>query len=145
MLSRILGNHSQILGLRELHYFGDLCEPTAVGRLDIRALTFLAARIFSRQARDVWGSDPTELELSKARELCESLAPEQRTGYGVFAAALARLASGRRQEHRVRANAAQRLLCARAFWKTCLAQRFIHVVRDPRAVLASQKNRWKLH
>ena len=101
MLSRILGNHSQILGLRELHYFGDLCDPTAAGQLDIRALDHLAAMIFSRQARDVWGTDPTELELSRAKQLCESLAPEQRTGYGVFAAALACLA----------ADAGKRIVC----------------------------------
>jgi hypothetical protein len=143
MVSRILGNHSQILGLRELHYFGDLCEPATVGRLDMRALTFLAARIFSRHARDVWGSDPTELELSKARELCESLAPEQRTGYGVFAASLACLAT----------DAGKSIVCEQTPRNVFYAQNilanlpgaaFVHVVRDPRAVLASQKNRWKL-
>ena len=53
MLSRILGNHSQILGLRELHYFGDLCDPAATIQLDNRALHRLAAMIFSRQAREV--------------------------------------------------------------------------------------------
>lgn len=143
MLSRILGNHAQILGLRELHYFGDLCDPTAVGRLDIRALTSLAANIFSRQARDVWGPDPTELELSKARELCESLAPEQRTGYGVFAAALACLATDAGKSI-VCEQTPRNVFYARSILANLPGAAFVHVVRDPRAVLASQKNRWKM-
>jgi len=143
MLSRILGNHSQILGLRELHYFGDLCDPTAVGTLNIRALTSLAAKIFSRQDRDVWGSDPTELEISKARELCESLAPEQRTGYGVFAAALTCLAteSGKLI---VCEQTPRNVFYAPSILANLPGAAFLHVVRDPRAVVASQKNRWKM-
>ena len=143
MLSRILGNHSRILGLRELHYFGDLCDPADKGQLDNRALHHLAAMILSRQAREVWGTDPTELELSRARQVCDSLAPEQRTGYGVFAATLASLA----------ADAGKSIVCEQTPRNVFYAQSIlanlpgaalVHVVRDPRAVLASQKNRWKM-
>jgi len=143
MLSRILGNHSRILGLRELHYFGDLCDPADTRQLDKRALHHLAAMIFSRQAREVWGGDPTELELSRARHVCDSLAPGQRTGYGVFAAALASLAE----------DAGKSIACEQTPRNVFYAQSIltnlpgaalIHIVRDPRAVLASQKNRWKM-
>jgi len=143
MLSRILGNHSQILGLRELHYFGDLCDPADTSQLDDRALQRLAAMIFSRQAREVWGADPTEIELSRAKQVCNSLAPDQRTAYGVFAAALASLA----------ADAGKSVVCeqtprnvfyAHSILANLPGAAFIHIVRDPRAVLASQKNRWKI-
>ena len=73
MLSRILGNHSRILGLRELHYFGDLCDSADTSQLDDRALRRLAATIFSRQEHEVWGAHPTQRELYRAKQMCDSL------------------------------------------------------------------------
>jgi hypothetical protein len=143
MLTRVLGNHSQVLGLNELHYFGELCDPgTGLEPLDADALTRLAARLLARQARGVWGEGPTDLDQYWALHLVARLRPEQRTSAGVFAAVLQKLAT----------EAGKRFACEQTprniFYAARLLQiypgaRVVHLVRDPRAVLASQKNRWR--
>lgn len=143
VLSRVLGNHPMILWSRELHYFGDLCPADAARRLDDQEIEHLAAMVFSRHARNLWEKGPTPPERLRARQLRETLAPEQRTGYGLFSAAMACLA----------ADAGKPIICEQTPRNVFYAQSilehlpkasFVHLVRDPRAVVASQKNRWKM-
>jgi hypothetical protein len=143
MLSRVLGNHSQIRGLRELHFFGDLFGSADSGPLEQAELERLAATVFSRQDREVWGTEPTELERRRATTLCERLAPAQRTGYGVFDAALASLAADTGKQITCE-QTPRNIFYAANILGSLPDARVVHIVRDPRAVLASQKNRWKL-
>lgn len=143
MLARILGNHTRILGLRELQYFGELCPADAARLVDDRQFERLAAIVFSRHARSFSPEGPTPSERDWARQLRQSLDLSDHTGYGLFVAALTRLA----------ADAGKSIVCeqtprnvfyARDILDNIPRASFVHIIRDPRAVVASQKNRWKM-
>lgn len=144
MLSRILGNHSKILGLNELHYFGDLCDPAAGSKAAVTdELERLAAVLFARQARGIWDSGCTDADHARAKQLCGNLDAAQRSPFGVYSAAVESLAE----------DAGKTIACEQTprnvFYAGRLLEvfpelRVIHIVRDPRAVLASQKNRWRV-
>jgi len=144
LMCRILGNHSTILGLNELHFFGALVELEAVARPHgAERLENMAAMMFARQARDVWASGPTAEERELARQLVQALPPERRTPANVYAESVALLASG--SGKRVGCEQTPRnIFYASALLELYPDARVIHMVRDPRAVLASQKNRWKV-
>lgn len=144
MLSRILGNHSSILGLKELHYFGDFCDP---GRGDEQIgageLERLSASLLARQARGIWGSGCANADYAQAKNICASLKAPERTGFGVFAATLSFLS--RQAGNSIACEQTPRNVFYAERILAALPQvRVIHMVRDPRAVLASQKNRWQL-
>jgi hypothetical protein len=144
MLSRILGNHHAIFAVNELHYFGDLCDPaTAAASLDCRRLEQLTAGLLAREARGIWGAGPTDADRARARQFCATLPQAQRSGFGVFTAVLGNLARA----------AGKLIVCEQTPRNVFYAQRLldgmpnaciVHIVRDPRAVFASQKNRWQL-
>ncbi len=144
MLSRVLGNHSRIIGLNELHYFGDLCDVSnSLESLDRRAVERLAATLFARQARGIWGKPPSESDFQLASSLAENLRPDEYTAAGVFSAVLGRFA----------AQAGKEIACEQTPRNIFYAQKLlaaypnayvVHMMRDPRAVLASQKNRWQM-
>jgi hypothetical protein len=143
VLSRVLGNHSRVLWSRELHYFGDLCPDNASRRLDDQEIEHLAAVLFARHARNLWEKGTTPDERRRARLLRESLAPEQRTGYGVFSAAMASLAEAAGKPIACE-QTPRNVFYAQGILDNLPEASFVHLVRDPRAVVASQKNRWKM-
>lgn len=144
LMCRILGNHSTVLALNELHFFGELASIDTVERpADERRLATMAAMILARQARDLWVAGPTPDEEQRARELVAALPAESRTPAQLYAATVAALA----------ADAGKRIGCeqtprnifyARRLLELYPQSRVVHMVRDPRAVLASQKNRWRM-
>jgi hypothetical protein len=143
MLSRVLGNHSQALWLMELHYFGDLIHPEALTKpLDERELQRLATRLLARQARGVWIEGPTGIEQRQATRIVAELPPERRTGADIFAAVLDTLAA-QAGKHMVCEQTPRNIFYAERLLEIYPHARVVHIVRDPRAVLASQKNRWR--
>jgi omega-hydroxy-beta-dihydromenaquinone-9 sulfotransferase len=159
MLSRILANHSAILGLNELHFFGDLFDVAkSATPAKAHELEHMAAAIIARQSRGIWGSGPTPAERLRAKSICEALPVPRRNGFGVFAAVLRALSQESRKlmaceqtprnvfyaEHILGAFQDARVIHIVRDLGAFQDARVIHIVRDPRAVLASQKNRWKL-
>lgn len=142
MLNRMLGMHSAVLGLNELHCFGDLCQPGDTAVLPERQAQRLAAQLLARQAHGIWEGRPGPQEEMLARQLVETLPPAQRTCAEIFRVAVnlwcrnagKRIAS----EHTPR-----NIFYARELLDIFPDWRVIHLIRDPRAVMASQKNRWR--
>jgi hypothetical protein len=144
MLARMLGSHSAIMAFNEMHYFGAECDPYANDReVSALKLTDLAATLLVRQTRGLWGGRPSDVEHAWAEQLVHDLSGHERTPAGLFAAVLRRLAD----------DAGKSIACEQTprniFYAKQLLDLYpnahiIHIVRDPRAVLASQKNRWQL-
>jgi len=141
---RVLGNHSQVLGLKELHYFGELFDVDA-GRAVIsdKDLVNSAAMLLARQARDSWVDGPTDTELEEARKLVAALPAEKHNGADLYAAVVSYLAAARGRVWACE-QTPRNIFYAEKLLDFYPQARVIYMVRDPRAVLASQKNRWQI-
>ncbi|MDX9742042.1 MAG: sulfotransferase [Gammaproteobacteria bacterium] len=151
LLSFILRKHPQVLGLPELHYFGEFCDPRRpTDQPGLRNLMRGAAAIYARHERGVrLGSlqpcEPDELRSharARAAALLDRLAEGQRDPYSVFAAAVGELASDSGRSI-VCEQTPRNIFYAEALLNAYPDARIVHMVRDPRAVMASQKRRWK--
>jgi hypothetical protein len=144
MLARMLGSHHRIRAFDELHYFGslwDLQDPTET-RSDAD-LTRLAATVIARHRRGLWCGPPSDGERGQAQALVAALAPPDRTAAGLFAATMRTLAA--EDDKSIGCEQTPRnIFYAHQLLTLYPNARIVHIVRDPRAVLASQKNRWKL-
>lgn len=142
LVSRILGNHSLVLGLRELHYFGELFDPEKGSRsLDHNTLAQLAQQLSARQRDDLWHAQINPED----REFAETLLAEQpcSNGFELFSRvtkALA-LAEGKRVPCE---QTPRNIFYAKRLLEHYPNAHVVHLLRDPRGVMASQKNRWKM-
>lgn len=144
VLARLFGEHSQVFTLHETHYFGDVCDlDGAASSRDIRDLAMLGAKALARHERGLWSGEPLASELDRARAAAECLPECERNAAGIFAAVTRQLAS-RAGKTLVCEQTPRNIFYARRLLKLYPNARIIHIVRDPRAVLASQKNRWKM-
>jgi hypothetical protein len=144
MLARMLGEHSSVRSFNELHYFGELWDPFAKDVSEARSrLIELATTLLVRETRGLWGGRPTSDDIAWAESVVEQLPLQGATPSALFAAVARRLA----------ADAGKTWACEQTPRNIFYAERLlelyenayiVHIVRDPRAVLASQKNRWKL-
>ncbi|OYY94943.1 MAG: hypothetical protein B7Y41_05130 [Hydrogenophilales bacterium 28-61-23] len=141
MLNRVLGAHGDILGMNELHYFGDIWSPADNAPLDRAEAVRLASWLLARQANGIWGDGPGPTEIHDAEALIKPL-PDGLTGMDVYSHVVGGLAS----------LAGKRIACEQTPRNIFYAARIldmdesakvIQLIRDPRAVIASQKNRWK--
>ncbi|MEE9493954.1 MAG: sulfotransferase [Gammaproteobacteria bacterium] len=142
MLSRILGQHSRVAGLKELHCFGDLIDPNRLQSALSRVEAIdLSTRLIARSKRDVWGSVEEE-DRVEATGFLEHLTDGDLTADSIISSTLSQIAE----------NAGKEIPCEQTPRNIFYAQRLleafpelkiVHIVRDPRDVLASQKNRWQ--
>lgn len=144
VLSRALGNHSKILALNELHFFGDLCCPqNAPETLDKKQITRLAGDLLARQAHGLWGAGRLPRDEAAVQGVCERLEAGKCTAYDVFAEVC--LASAAAAGKSIACEQTPRnIYYARTILDAFPRARILHIIRDPRAVAASQKNRWQL-
>jgi len=144
MLARMLGAHSAIMTLNELHYFGSLWDPDdADRRFSARELSELAAVLLARQNKGLWGERPTEVERAWGRRLVRRLPTADCTAAGLYAAVLRRLSEDARKTFACE-QTPRNIFYASRLLELYPQARVVHIVRDPRAVLASQKNRWRV-
>jgi hypothetical protein len=140
----MLGAHSAIKVFEELNYFGNRWDPRD-NRTDFSEhdLSEIAAFLVARQNLGLWGNQVTSVERSWGRRLVQGLAMEERSPAGVFAACLKCLTD----------DAGKIWACEQTPGNIFFARRLfelypnavvVHVVRDPRAVLASYKDAWRL-
>ncbi len=144
LVCRVLGNQSRILALNEMQFFGEFCDIDACAEArPADVLTHWAAMLLARQARDFWVDAPTAEERANAAELVAGLPAERRTGAGLYAATVAKLAADAGKVYACE-QTPRNIFYAERLLEYYPEARIIYVVRDPRAVLASQKNRWRM-
>jgi hypothetical protein len=144
MMSRILNNHPSVFTFRELHFFEQICAGEELEKpiSEERAMQMLK-RLLGIQAEDYWTYDPNNANLyeAEAQQILQGIsAPIM--AYQVFDAYLAHIA--------IKNNA--QYACDQTprniFYIDQILRLFPHakcimMVRDPRAVLLSQKNKWR--
>ncbi len=143
LMSFVLRNHARIFGLKELHYFGDHWDPRdaekSLGESELKAAL---ASIFARQEQGILAARPSDENVRQANEFFAQIPVEDRTPAGVFMAAVCKYAT----------EAGKDIPCEQTprniFYAEALLREFpdahvVHMLRDPRAVMASQKNRWQ--
>jgi hypothetical protein len=142
MLSRILGHNEKLFGLQELHYFGDIWDPNKSDSVvpPTKAVE-IAAVLFARQRKDIWGGVPETEDYAAAKNLFSDGKPV------TYSSLFQRFITGLALQHGKTTAVEQtprniyyinRLL---EIYPSC---RVVEVVRDPRAVLYSQRQRWKM-
>jgi len=101
----------------------------------------LSTRLIARNKRDVWGSVLDE-DKSEARQLWQDIGDARLPTTQVVSSTLALLAT--RQGKSIACEQTPRnIFYAGTLLNNYPNLRIVHIVRDPRDVLASQKNRWK--
>jgi hypothetical protein len=143
LLSFILRNNAQVFGLKELHFFGDVWNPEVPApQVSRAALEEAVSLVFARQSAGVLAARMTADTRLQAHQLVDSLQAGECSYADAFMAAVSKLAS----------DAGKSIPCLQTprniFYAEALLQIFpaahiVHIVRDPRGVMASQKRRWQ--
>lgn len=143
LLSFVLRNHAAVHGLRELQFFGECWDPSDRLRRYSRAEAVeMAARLLARQQFGIMTARVEATQLGEAEALVAALGEEALDPARLYAATL----------HWLSQSAGKSIPCEQTpryvFYAERLLElypgaRIVHMVRDPRAVMASQKMRWK--
>lgn len=143
LLSFVLRNHSLVFGMNEMHYFGEFWDPRQEGSSlsAQRALTAVAT-LFERQENGIFAGRPDEPNIQRAHLFFDSLQPEDKSPAAIFAAAACQLAAQAGKSIPCE-QTPRNIFYADALLRLYPGARVVHMLRDPRAVLASQKQRWK--
>lgn len=142
LVSRILGNHAQVLGLRELHYFGELFDPrSGTHELETKTLVSLAQKLSARQRDDLWHAQVGADDIVFAEDLLAGL--PRRDGFALFAQATTKLAQADGKKIACE-QTPRNIFYAKQLLEHYPDAHIIHLLRDPRGVMASQKKRWQM-
>jgi len=144
VLSRVIGNSATVETLNELHFFGELTQledppkPLATERA-----AQAVAMTLARYDRDYWVEQPTDPEWMTARRIVSYLDDTDRVPANLFALTMAEIVEQSDAE-RICEQTPRNIYYARKILDAFPNARIVHVMRDPRAVLASQKARHKI-
>lgn len=142
MLSRMFGSHSMVNGLKELHCFGELVDPSHLqASIDKKQAVDLCALLIARSKRDIWGQVAAE-DTREASQLFDGCLQTEYVTGEVVALALDHIAKSQGKEISCE-QTPRNIFYAETLLNYYPNLKVVHIVRDPRDVLASQKNRWK--
>jgi hypothetical protein len=143
LLSFVLRNHSAVFGLRELQYFGQAWDPREGRRHFSRNEAIEnAAEILARQEQGALTHVAGPSHRREAAEIVSALGPAGTDPVELFAAVAQHLAAAAGKSIACE-QTPRYIFYARALLDLYPAAHIIHIVRDPRAVMASQKKRWQ--
>ncbi len=143
LLSFVLRNHSEVLGLKELQYFGQTWDPRDRQRRFSRNESIAgAAAIFACQEQGILSAKVSPAHRLAATRLVEELGDDSSNPAILFAAAVHRLAQAAGKPIPCE-QTPRYIFYARALLEIYPNAQVVHMVRDPRAVMASQKMRWQ--
>lgn len=142
MFCSSLGLHPEVFGLKEMHYFGDLWDPRAADNpLDVGAARKIAAILIARQERDVWGAGPQQIDYDHAEAMLRGIASIRPSE--LFSLVALQIAK-QHGKHIVVEQTPRNIFYAKRLLEIYVDSRLVELVRDPRAVLYSQRQRWKM-
>lgn len=138
LMSFILRQHQEIHGLNELQIFGQFWVP---GDAELNSAERINALswVYAREELGILLAKPTQHHIDKAETVVSKHAGDTAS---LFAKALTGIANN--IDKRIACEQTPRnIFYAEQLLKTYPNAHVIHMLRDPRAVTASQKNRWK--
>jgi hypothetical protein len=142
MVGRVLGRHSAILAFEELHFFEQLWQPDGVPvTLSDTDSVKLLSRLLAHQRRGYYeAGDPTD--FAAEADVIQCAYPDAQTAPQLFAAFLAYETA--RHNKRIACDQTPR----NVYYLDSILELYdyaliVNIVRDPRDVLLSQKNRWR--
>ena len=142
MMGRILGRHPRVYTFGELHFFGQLCAPPFSSKADQAEIEGLASRLYCLQREGYRTHGDPQRFLTEAREFLERLDGYPETPAALFETFL----------HHVAAENGAPVPCDQTprnvFYIADILDlypkaRIVNMIRDPRDVLLSQKQKWK--
>ena len=143
LLSFILRNHSKVFGLKELHYFGESWDPRKPDqKMNERQMVSAVANIYKCQEQGVLAAKNTHRYCERAQALINSLDKINREPANLFMAAVSELCEAEGKSIPCE-QTPRNIFYADELLRTYPDAKVIHIIRDPRAVMASQKYRWK--
>ena len=144
MMCHVMDQHSQIHDINELHVFGDLITAESLNQALTRSeQSDLAKAILQRDEHGMWAGDSALTNSALLQTVLERLDGEVVTAADDFEQAM--YAVGESKGKAVVAEQTPRnIFFAELILKAYPNAYFVHMVRDPRAVLASQKSKWRL-
>ena len=142
MINTVLGRHSIIYGLQELHFFGDVWNLKN-DLLSSTELEHMAAKLYARQKRSIWNSQLSKKDYESAKILVQKIDKKKYTGSELFCKFVQEVAD-KFCKKMVSEHTPRNIFYAKSLLELYSEAKVVHIIRDPRAVLSSQKNRWKM-
>jgi omega-hydroxy-beta-dihydromenaquinone-9 sulfotransferase len=143
LLSFVLRNHPEVFGLRELQYFGEAWDPRSPDRqLTRHAAVEAAARMLARQEQGILAYTVEDRHRREAGMILDSVGEAGTDAAEVFATVAVHLAVAGGKTIPCE-QTPRYVFYARALLDLYPQAHVVHIVRDPRAVMASQKRRWR--
>lgn len=141
MMNRILDNNREILGLNELHYFGKEWDPgVPPDELNQLESIKISSKLLATAKRGIWGHQPDDRDVAQAKLL---ISQAERIDYkNLYTEVLCSLAEDAGKTIVVD-QTPRNILYAADILANYPNAVILHMVRDPRAVLLSQRNRWR--
>jgi hypothetical protein len=143
LLCFILGRSAQICPLSETHYFGEIWDPRSTPETATsEALVRAAANLFARLKRGILDATVTEEDIAEARSFLTNLPVEQHNLRDIYMSVMGHFATKKGKTVPCE-QTPRNIFYARRLLEIFPEARVVHMIRDPRAVMASQKKRWQ--
>jgi len=143
MLSWALGAHSRVSRLKESHFFGGICQAREInGVLSSTEFQKKVAAMIARDRNGIWGGGPEHSDMELASSLSENIESDKMTGAMAYLVAVAHICAKNKTDV-VCEHTPRNVFYLRELMSAIPNAKIVHMMRDPRAVLASQKGRWR--
>jgi len=143
MMNRILGRHPAVVALNELHFFGDLYDPMdSAERWTRETAIVYAASLVARINHGIWNDEPQTADKHVATQIIDESKDDTWCPSDVYERVL------ERQVERGNGKFVTDQTPRNIYYAEKLLERYknavvVHMIRDPRAVVYSQRRRWR--
>lgn len=143
MMLRILNNHPQLMVLNELHFFEQLWSPNDKGKvITTDEAKEIAAKLvmIQRKGYNTGFTDFTQY-YNEADEVIQLINKDELTSEAVFTA-MANREIKLNNKSIICEKTPQNVFYIKEIFELYPKAKIVNMVRDPRAILLSQKNKW---